>query len=53
MVNGPGFPQQFTELLTPLKSKEIIIVSHIYDALTASGWPIKKRCYPERAFLFF
>ena len=29
-----------------------MIISHIYDALTASGWPIKKRCYPERLFYF-
>ena len=27
-----------------------MIISHIYDALTALGWPIKKRCYPERDF---
>ena len=47
LVNGPGFPQQLTEWVTPLKSKEIIIISHIDDALTESCWPIKKGCSPH------
>ena len=53
LVNGPGFPQQLTEWETPLKSKEIIINSHIYDALTASGWPIRKWWYPENGLFYF
>ena len=42
-----------TECVTPLKRKEIIIISHIYDVRIASGWPRKKRCYLERALLIF
>ena len=51
-VNGLSFPKQLTGWVTPLKSKGIIIISRIYDALIASGWPIKKRYYPERTFLY-
>jgi hypothetical protein len=30
-----------------------MIISHIYDALTASGWPIKKAMLPRTGFFIF
>ena len=52
LVNRPGFPQQLIEWITPLKNKEILIFSHIYGALTVSGWP-KKAMLPKTGFFIF
>ena len=53
LINGSGFSNQYTELLSPLKSKEIIIISHVYDALTASVWPKKSDATQNGGFNFF
>ena len=42
-----------TEWVTPLKNKEILIISNIYDALTASGWVNKKAILPRTGFFIF
>ena len=53
LVNGPSLPQQLTDGVTPSKSKEIIIISHIYDYLTTIGLANKKAMLPRKGFFIF